>query len=242
MVGSKRAILGGWNTQPVERGRLPGEEAHQRLGKQRQDFALVNRALFVLRAGSQHGAQVTPVQARDEMHGTDKNAEQAETVEAARKTGDATAARPFARLPIMARRGVEMWHQMLVIGGDICLVAGIGKEAPERLVIRQAHRRRQLQAVQRNMGGVEIDRRDFLRLGEEIARNIAAARGNGDHMVGLADAERVHVDDRIFPDLRIDQATEEECEQPLQRALGRKGAVAMDRSSQLRMRGASLDT
>ena len=52
------------------------------------------------------------------------------------------------------------------------------------------------------MGAVQVDRSDPGRVGGQIGQDIAAAGGDGDHLVVRPDVERLHVDDRVFPDLR----------------------------------------
>ena len=68
------------------------------------------------------------------------------------------------------------------------------------------------------MRPVEVDGGDAGRIGREIGEHVAAARGDRDHLMSRADVERLHVDDRILPDLRIDQALEREREQALEHA------------------------
>ena len=80
------------------------------------------------------------------------------------------------------------------------------------------------------MGAVEIDRGDAGRIGREVGEDVAAARGDGDHLMPRPDVERGHVDDRVLPDLRIDEALERQREQALEDAGARERLRAMDRS------------
>ena len=66
------------------------------------------------------------------------------------------------------------------------------------------------------MRAVEIDRRDAGGIGGKIGQDIAAAGGDGDDVVPGLDLERLQVDDRILPDLRIDELRKRQGEHPLQ--------------------------
>ena len=80
------------------------------------------------------------------------------------------------------------------------------------------------------MRPVEIDRGDPGGIGHEVGEHVTAARGDRDHLMSRADVERLHVDDRILPDLRIDQALERKREQALEHARARQRLRTMDRS------------
>ena len=66
------------------------------------------------------------------------------------------------------------------------------------------------------MRAVEVDGGDAGRIGGQVGKHVAAAGGDRDHLMARADVERLHVDDRILPDLGIDQALEGEREQALE--------------------------
>ena len=72
-----------------------------------------------------------------------------------------------------------------------------------------------LQARQRDMGGIEVDRIDLRRRPRQIGERITPARSYGDDAMLLAEFHRFHVDIRILPDLRVDEAGEEKRKEPL---------------------------
>ena len=150
-------------------------------------------------------------------------------VDAPRKATDAPPAGHVAAFPIAARRLIQARRHDLAIGGDIRLVVRPREEAMEGGMIGQRLRRHQLQPVERDMGGVEVDRRDLRRIGGQIGEDIAAARRDRHHMTVGRDRQRFHVDRWIFPDLGIDQATEGEGEGAFQQPLLRQMAVTMHR-------------
>ena len=78
------------------------------------------------------------------------------------------------------------------------------------------------------MRPVEIDRDNFGGIGREIRKNIAAARGDRDYAIGGLKVQRLHVDDRIFPDLRIDEVAKREGEHPLLQTAPRKGPMPVN--------------
>ncbi len=78
------------------------------------------------------------------------------------------------------------------------------------------------------MSAVEVDRGDARRVGGQVGEDIAAAGGDGDHLVTRPDVERLHVDDRVFPDLRVDKLREGEGEHALEHAGARQGPRAMN--------------
>ena len=122
-------------------------------------------------------------------------------------------------------------HRVRGQHGEIGQLAGfdgaefmVAAEVGEQLLPQRHHLRRRsvdLQVVQRQVRGVEVHRHDPRRIGGEIGQRIAAARGDGDDAVTLLDAERRHIDIRIFPYLRIDQSLEQMSE----KALADAGAV-----------------
>jgi hypothetical protein len=65
------------------------------------------------------------------------------------------------------------------------------------------------------MGAVEVDGDDLLRVGNEVGEDVAAAGGDRDEARLRPEAKRLHVDHRIFPDLRVDEALEDQREQSL---------------------------
>ena len=142
------------------------------------------------------------------MAGAEEVAEQAVAVEIAGEQADAPAAERRPLVPVGARVGIELGAQPLVIGGDVGARVGAAEEAEEGLVVGQVLQRADLEPAERDMRAVEIDRGDAGRIGDQIGQHVAAARGDRDDLMSRADVERLHVDDRVLPDLRIDQALE----------------------------------
>ena len=91
-------------------------------------------------------------------------------------------------------------------------------------MIGQGLRRTELEAAERDMRAVEVDRGDLRRIGGQVGEDVAPARGDRHHVIGGAEGERLHVDRRVLPDLRVDQAAEGEGEQPFEGAGARQGA------------------
>jgi hypothetical protein len=65
---------------------------------------------------------------------------------------------------------------------------------------------------QRHVRSIEIDRRNAGGVGDEVTQRVAAARRDRDDMVVGAKVERLHVYDRIFPNLWINEAPKGESE------------------------------
>ena len=146
------------------------------------------------------------------MGHADEPAEQPTLVHPLGKTPDAATPGEIAPFPIGTARLVQMRANEPFIRRDIVLSVRIGKEAAETVIVRQILRRRQFQAVEGDMGGVEIDRHDLGRIGGEIGQDIAPAAGDAGDAVARRDLQRLHIHHRVFPDLRIDQAFEGEGE------------------------------
>jgi hypothetical protein len=79
------------------------------------------------------------------------------------------------------------------------------------------------------MRPVEIDRGDAGRIGGQIRQHVAAARGDGNDLMSRPDVERPHVDDRVLPDLGIDEALERKRKHALEHAGARQRFRAVDR-------------
>ena len=125
-----------------------------------------------------------------------------------------------------------MRPQVVEVGLDVLLPVGVGEEGAEGGVVRQMAERRELQLVERHVRRIEIDGGDRDRRCREVAQHVAAARRDGDQALALLEAQRLEIDDGVFPDLRIDEAAEGEREQPLLDALSRHRLVAMHRLAQ----------
>jgi hypothetical protein len=79
------------------------------------------------------------------------------------------------------------------------------------------------------MGAVEIDRGDSGRIGQKVGEHVATPGGDRDHLMSRADVERLHIDNWILPDLRIDQALERKREEALEYTRARERLRTMDR-------------
>ena len=170
--------------------------------------------------------------ARQQMPGANERAQQSVAIKISRETLDPAAPEDRAAFPIGARDGVEVGLDPTVVGGDVLVAIRLAKEAMEALVIRQVPRRAQLEPVERDMRAIEVDRGHVGRIGGQIAHDIAAAGGDGDDVVVGPNGQRLHVDDRVLPNLRINQALERESEQALEHPVARKSRVAMHGGAQ----------
>ena len=148
-------------------------------------------------------------------------------VDAARKAADPPPADQVAPFPIAARRFIQVRRDQIAIGRDIGAIVGLREEAVETVMIGQRLRRHQLQLVERDMRGVEVDRRALRRVRRQVGQHIAAPRRDRHHMAVGLDRQRVHVDRRVLPDLGVDQPAEGEGEGAFQQALLRQMAVPM---------------
>ncbi len=167
------------------------------------------------------------------MARAEEMAEQAVAVEVAGEDADAPAAERPALVPIGARRRVEPGAQALVVDADVGASVGAAEEAEECLVVGQVLQRADLQLAERDMSAVEVDRGDASGIGGQVGEHVAAARSDGDDLVPRTDLERLHVDDRVFPDLRIDELREREGEHALEHAGPRQGPCAMHGSPEV---------
>ena len=95
-------------------------------------------------------------------------------------------------------------------------------------MIGQMLRRRDLELAQGDMRGVQVHRDDLGGIGHQIRQDVAAARGDRDDAAVGLDLQRLHVDHRIFPDLRIDQALEGEGKGTVEKPLLRRRSRLRD--------------
>ncbi len=174
------------------------------------------------------------MQARERMACAKKAPEHAMAIEIAGEKADAAVAERRPLIPIGARGGVELYAQPTVIGGDVGPRVCAAEEAEEALVVGQVLSRTNFEPAERYMRPVEVDRGDAGGISRQIREHVAPAGGNCNHLKPRADVERLHVDDRILPDLRIDQALERERKQALKHASARQRLRAMDRSLEAR--------
>ena len=98
----------------------------------------------------------------------------------------------------------------------------------QTVVVGEPLDRDALQMVQRHMRGVEIDRNNLRRIGRQIRKDVAAAAGNRGDSVARLDRQRLHIDDRVFPYLGIDQPLERERESAVEQALFLRSILADD--------------
>ena len=176
------------------------------------------------------------MQAGYRMARADHPAEQALLVDVPAELADAAAPSEVATVPIGPRRIVQMGPQVALIGADVAVVVGLAEELEEGGVVRQMARGGDLEAVQRDVVLVEVDCGDPSGIGCQIAQDVAPAGRDGDDMIARPKPERFHVDHRVFPDLRIDQAREHAREQPFLEPRAAEGAVSGDGTCQVLMR------
>lgn len=91
----------------------------------------------------------------------------------------------------------------------------------------------QLKAVKRDMGRIEINSRDVLRSSHKITCDVAATRGNGNHAVSTAQAQSIHINDGVFPNLGINKAAKQERKKPLKHALAGHDVILMHSFSKM---------
>ena len=192
-------------------------------------MGLEQRPLFLHRLRLQHDPRITAEPAAEEMTGADEATEQAVAVEVAGERLDPPPPGQAPPFPIGATDRVEPRRDGAVIERDIGLGLCLAEEAPEGRLVLDLGQRRELEVAERDMGTVEVDGADPGRVGGEIGQDVAGARSDRDQMVARLQRQRLHVDDRILPDLRIDQAGEGEREHPLQQTGARERLAAMDR-------------
>ena len=116
---------------------------------------------------------------------------------------------------------------MLIVDLDVAGVVGVAEERVELRVALQMARGRELEAGESDVGAVEVDGGDPGGIGDEVAQHVAAAGRDREHVALRRDLERLEVDDRVFPDLRIDQVLERAREGALAQAVEGEDAVAV---------------
>jgi hypothetical protein len=99
-------------------------------------------------------------------------------------------------------------------------------------VVGQASQALDFELVESDVSAVEIDRQDLGRVGHEIRQYVAAARGDSRHSIARPEPQRLHVDDRVLPDLRIDQIAERQREKALLNAAARERPATVDGRAQ----------
>jgi hypothetical protein len=93
-----------------------------------------------------------------------------------------------------------------------CANPAAAEKPVEGGVVRQVAGGREFQLHQRNMSFVEIDGMDPGRIGGQIAQHIAAAGRDGNDAALRINFERLEINARVLPDLRVDHRAERERE------------------------------
>lgn len=92
-------------------------------------------------------------------------------------------------------------------------------------MIGQVSDRGELEPVQRDMRGVEIDGGDRGGTGEQVVEHVAAARRDRHQPALRRQRQRLEIDGGIFPDLIVDEVPEPAREEPVEQAAGRVAAL-----------------
>ncbi len=205
------------------------EQADQPGAEQRFDLGLEDRALLGDVARREEARGMLPEQMGEAVQKTDELTEQGLVIEALGEEGDAALAEQGPPIPEASRRVVEPGTQMRVIERDIRGILGDAEELEKRVVIGQMPQRADLQAGQRGMRRIEVDRNDRGGICREVAEHVAAARCDRHHPARGINRQRREVDLRILPDLIIDEACEPEREQAIEQRLRPVRVLAMHR-------------
>ena len=128
---------------------------------------------------------------------------------------DPAAAFEGSPIPVRARFLVEMGREILIVCLDILRAIGMSEELEECVVAGQMLNGGQLQTIERDVGPIEIDGGDVGRCVRQIAQDIAAARSDGHDTAVCVEFQGLQIDNRIFPDLGIDETAERERESAL---------------------------
>ena len=131
---------------------------------------------------------------------------------------------------------------MARIGAQVAAVIGLAKEQVELFPTGQVSRAAELEPGECNMRPVEVDSSNLAGVGGQIAQDVATAGSNRDYVMMRLDGERFEIDDRVFPDLGINETAERECEHALEKSLARYGLGTMHGlAKQLPRLGLALD-
>lgn len=224
------------DAEPEERGALIGHPADEFPVEKGRELGVEDRPLFRDRLGFEELPRIDAVHPCDKMRESDEVSEQSAFVEPAREAVDAAAPGDVAAFPIAAARLVEIGTDERAIVGDIRVAVGIGKEAPEAEIVGKPLYCDAFQVIQRDMRGVEVHRDDLGGIGGQIGKDIAAAACDRCDPVARPDCQRLHIDDRIFPNLGIDKALERQREGAVEQALLLLGIFAHNGSGDLAVR------
>ena len=155
------------------------------------------------------------MQTGHKMAGADEAAEQAGAIDVPVEDRDAAAAGKGALGPVSLGRGVEMLGDEAVVTVAVAARISATEVAHHVLMGGQMAEGGELQLVQRDVVRVEVHDIDAGRIAGEIGQHVAAARADGDDAVTFAKLHSFHVDFRVFPYLRIDEAGKEDAEEAL---------------------------
>jgi hypothetical protein len=221
------------NTQAIERSRLVHQPAHPAPLEYGGEVLFEQTLLLFAAAGSEQGARIAAVDTCHHMGGANESAEQAVTIEAALEHVDAAHAAPRAAVPVFPGGVVKMRANVVFVCRNIAAQIGVAEHVVEGSVAGEVLCCGKLQFVQRDMGAIEVERGDTCRIGGQIAHDIAAARSDRDDVVVRLDCQRFHVDDRIFPYLRIYEIAKCQCECALQNSRLGQRLVAVNCCTQM---------
>jgi len=208
-MGKSQAVIG---------HRHAREKTHQPVVEERRDGALEQHPLLRHVACREDVLQSLAVKLRDRVQDSDEAAEQAVAIKIAGEHIDAPTVQRHAPLPVAPRLRIEPLRQKIVEDAAVRFAFRDAEKTEEGIVIGEMFERLKLQAGQRDMVGIEIDRDDALRSRGEIVQNIAPARCDGDQPVLRSEPQRFEVDDRVFPNLVVDKPLEHQGEKTLERA------------------------
>src|SRR5208283_1503215 len=231
-VSDKSAILRRRYAEAIERRRLIDEPSQRFRLEERRNLVLEELALLLERARLEKPARILAVGAREQMAGANEGAEQAKAIEIVGEALDPTPPQRRTPLPIGARFAIEVRANPAMVSANVFYPIRFAEEAVKGLEVGKMPRRAELQAVQGDMRAVEIDRDDAGRIGDQITHHIAAARCDRDDMIFGLDRQGLHVDDRVLPDLGINEAPKCESEKALQRPCARKGSISVHRGAE----------
>ena len=121
-----------------------------------------------------------------------------------------------------------MRQEILVVGGYVGLVVGIAEEAVEGRVVGEVPDGCQLQAIECDVRRIEIHDGDVRGARGQIAHHVAATGRDRHDTARRLEREGFEIDDRILPDLGIDQPGERQRECPFRYTLSRERGTPID--------------
>ncbi len=129
-------------------------------------------------------------------------------IDVALEERDAAPPEKIPSLPVVARFGVEGTADEAPVGGKVGVRIRFAEEPVERAIRGELADRGELELRQRHMRPVQVDRKDFGRVGGQVGEHVAAAGGDRrDPFAGLQ-LQGLQIDLWVFPYLRIDETLE----------------------------------